>query len=245
MPTHRPAVRPIFLPGLAADAALFAPQVEAFPGSVTPAWIAPAHARESLIDYAKRFAAHLVQAHHLADAARHPAGFALVGFSFGGQIAMEAARTMDPPPRAVVLVCGVRGREAFTPQFFRQQRLGSIAPRWLMRAALAPAARAFAARAGLDARWTRELIAMARRNDVAFLKWSARACAGWRVDGSSPEPELAARGITLRHIHGQRDDIIPDPSRRADVTIRGAHHLITWTHAQAVNDFIAASISPD
>jgi pimeloyl-ACP methyl ester carboxylesterase len=215
----------ILLPGLAADADLLAEQVRAIPNSSVMPWIAPAGPRESLADYARRFA-------HAAPWPSQPGTrWLLGGFSFGSQVAQELVAHLPVPPRAIIGICAVRGREQFTTGFAIQQRLGAITPGFLQRLAFGPMARLFARRCGLDRAQAQRLVAMAQRNDPAFLTWSARACATWPAT-----PDL--RGVPIRHIHGQRDTIIPDPAARAEVTIPNAKHLITWTHADVVNQFI-------
>ena len=217
---HAKPERLFLLPGLAADHRLFEPQLEAFPQASVPAWMDPER-NEPLESYAKRFSGTLST----------DIPYAIGGFSFGGQVALEMVQHLDPKPACVVLICGVRGRHQLLPSFHRQQKLGAIVPAAIQRPLFVPFAKRFAAQNGLDEHWTRTLSAMANDNDVAFLKWSARACARWL--GTPPV------GVPIYHIHGEQDRIIPDVRSEADETIAGAKHLITWTHAQQVNDFIA------
>ncbi len=83
----------------------------------------------------------------------------------------------------------------------------------------------------------RLLIEMARDCDPGFVKWSAWATAHWKG-----EPQLSGGSakVPIRHIHGERDSIIPDVHREAHETIEGGGHLITWTHAKEVNAFLEA-----
>ncbi len=222
--------RLVFLPGLGADAALFAPQLAAFPGAGVPAWIAP-KGREPLGDYAERFGGTL----------KVDGPWVAVGFSFGGMVALEMASRLEPGrrPLGVVLLSGVRSRAAVSGAFRVQRAVGGLVPHGLVRRALnGPAARAFARRDGLGERHTQDLMAMSRRADVPFLLWGSRACCHWVFDGRCPVP--------VRHLHGRRDRIIPyvpHPALeggRAEVIDAG--HLITWTAPEAVNRFIATSV---
>lgn len=219
-------VRIYLLPGLAADARLLRPVAELVEQVRLPAWLPPER-DEALSAYARRMAEAVAAQHQ-----REGGGEMFIGgFSFGGQVAMEMVRHLSPLPRGVVLICGVRGREQFTRAFAAQQVLGRFVPLFIQRRLYGPMARRFAARCGLSAEHTRTLVEMARDNDPSFLRWSARACASW-----TGEPDLC--GVRVWHIHGQRDDVIPDPRSRADLTLPGAHHLITWTHAREVAAFI-------
>ena len=217
---RQPVERLFLLPGLAADARLFEPQLEALPQASVPPWLAP-EAREPLERYAERLARTIP--------VERP--YAIGGFSFGGQVALEMVQHLHPRPACVVLVCGVRGRHQLLPAFHRQQKLGAIVPSAVQRPLLGPYARRFARQNGLDARWTRTLVAMAQANDLDFLKWSAWACARWRGEPAVDVPVL--------HIHGERDRVIPDVRNEANETIAEAGHLITWTHADRVAAFIA------
>lgn len=222
-------LRCAFLPGLAADARLFGPQLAAIPGAVTLPWIAPV-GRETLEDYARRLAESI---------SNLPERYALAGFSFGGQVALEMAQWLRPAPAGIVLICGVRGPEQFTRAFKWQQAVGGLLPDAVHRRLYAPMARAFARRCRLGPEHAATLLEMAVSNDPAFLRWSAWACNAWRC---RPNLTVAGRTIPVRHIHGELDDVIPDPRRRADRTIPGAGHLITWTHADEVNRFIADAL---
>ncbi len=98
-------MRLLLLPGLGADMRLFLPQLKAFSDSVTPGWIDP-EAGEGLRAYSERYLPYLVEQGHVPRAVGDVAGsmedvgakgeaedgWALVGFSFGAQIALEMAR---------------------------------------------------------------------------------------------------------------------------------------------------------
>ncbi|MEM1330020.1 MAG: alpha/beta hydrolase [Planctomycetota bacterium] len=213
--------RLIMLPGLAADAELFAPLRPLLPEIETPEWIPPRRG-ESLEAYAERFASSIDMT----------PPFAVGGFSFGGQVAMEMVTHLDPAPVAVVLLCGVRSREQFTNAFAVQEMLGRWLPNVLHRAAYGPFARQFARQERLDEAQTQLLVEMAKRNDPSFLKWSAQACARWRATPDVPSD------IPIAHAHGEFDHVIPDVLGQATHTVEGARHLITLTHAEELAEWI-------
>ncbi|MEM8756578.1 MAG: alpha/beta fold hydrolase [Planctomycetota bacterium] len=213
-------------PGLAADGRLFDPLRGLLPGMRVPAFIEP-KPRESLRDHALRYAESL--AGDLPADGRYAVG----GFSFGGQLALELAAALDPQPLGVVLICGVRGRHQISPAFKRQAKLGAMVPAALAKKLYVPFAKRFAARDALDPASTELLVQMARDIEPAFLNWSSAACAGW------PGPPML--DLPIRHIHGERDAIIPDVRGEADETIAGARHLITLTHPDRVAAFVQES----
>lgn len=233
--------RLILLPGLGADFHLFLPQLKAFEHSIVPAWIEPTSPREPLRLYAARFTEH-IRREGLLD---QP--FALVGFSFGGQMAMEMARYLSMRrasdeqaitlPSALVLISACRSREAITKKFVRQVKLGNMAPKPLVRPVAKLITPRFAKANRLDqqqARWLRE---MSRSLDPVMLQWGGRATIDWNL--TADDARAIEREIPILQIHGEADTIIPDTLRDADITIAGGRHLIQWTSADHVNERIA------
>lgn len=234
---NAPPLRLVLLPGLAADARLFEPQRAAFPTMLVPPWITP-HLRETLPEYASRFAATL-------DTSFDTSGpYVLGGVSFGAQVALEVAATLPPErrPHAVAVISGVRSHRGISARFRRQQALGSALPDALVRAILrGPGAARFARREGLAPDHAALLSDMARDADLAFLRWAARTAARWAFDGALPE-----RGATpprVFQIHGRHDRVIPftpEPTLPGEVTLldRG-RHLINLAAAGEVNQWLA------
>jgi pimeloyl-ACP methyl ester carboxylesterase len=219
----------LLFPGLAADQRLFASLRTPLPGLNVPAFITPTQG-ESLESYAQRLTPTLAP---LIPSGHSP--WYLGGFSFGSQLAQEIVAHLQASglraPSGLILLCGVRGRHQILPRFVRQQKLGALVPGWIAKRIYGPYARHFARQCGLDPAQTHLLVSMARDNDPAFLRWSAHACAHWKGT-----PRL--NGLPILHIHGERDDIIPDPRREATMTLAGAGHLITLTHAAVVAEAI-------
>jgi pimeloyl-ACP methyl ester carboxylesterase len=97
-------VQLVLLPGLGADRRQFEPQRQAFDNLVVPPWIPPLP-REPLAGYAARLAKTIT-----------PAGpFILGGSSFGGMVAYEMARHLQP--NAVVLIGSCRSARGIRRMF--------------------------------------------------------------------------------------------------------------------------------
>ncbi len=233
--------RLILLPGLGADFHLFLPQLKAFEDSIVPAWIEPTDSKEALRLYAARYTEHLRRENLLEQP------FALVGFSFGGQMAMEMARYLlmrraadgqaITLPSAIVLISSCRSREAITKKFIRQVKVGNMAPKLLVRPVAKLITPRFAKANRLDQQQTRWLREMSRTLDPAMLQWGGRAAAEWNL--TADDARAIEREIPILQIHGEADTIIPDTLREADITIAGGRHLIQWTSADHVNERIA------
>jgi len=197
----------LLLPGIGADARLFAAQRAVRDVRVIE-WIAPRDARESLADYAAR----------LAREAQVGGEFDLGGASFGGMVAIEMARHLNP--QSVYLFGSCRSADAIAP-YLRVLRAFVMKPPRVV--------------APLMARWfgatsrqhVEVFVDMLANTDARFLRWAASAVFGWRG--------VADLAMPVRHVHGSRDRIIPVSCLNADHIIERAGHLLTLTHADEVN----------
>ncbi|MGO8745379.1 MAG: alpha/beta fold hydrolase [Thermoguttaceae bacterium] len=209
----------LFLPGLGADRRLFAPQQRVFPDLCVPQWL-PSKPGEGLDSYAARLAARVVFTRPLI----------LGGCSFGGFVALEMARILRPS--ALVLIGSASARREIPICLRALSVMSSVIPAKAFiigRLVAQPMARFF----GLRENEHRVLfVEMLRDVSVEFLQWGCASVYRWR-----PEP---ISGVPLFAIHGAEDRILPHKRRSVDVTLDGAGHLLTLTHAERVNEFLLA-----
>ena len=214
-------VQLVLLTALGADERLFAPQREAFPEMVVPAWIPPQN-REGLADYAARLAETI-----------HPVRpFVLGGVSLGGMVAYELARLLVPD--AVVLIASCRRGRRVRPFLRYAGRLAAAIPHpvWAGAKALAPLAIGFLAGATMEQR--KLLVRMFRAADPRFMRWAVGAIVRWEPPPLNAPPVL--------QVHGARDLLIPLAEEKPDLLIPEGGHLVNLTHAQQVNGFLARVI---
>jgi pimeloyl-ACP methyl ester carboxylesterase len=216
----------ILLPGMGADARLFAPQREVFPSLRVPDWI-PARRGESLADYARRWAGTVT--------CNPP--FFLGGVSFGGMVALEAARYLKPT--GVFLIASCRSGRAVARRVLALQRAGRVLPTWLVARLRSPVAGYIARVEKLGAAHRRLLRELATDAPVPFLRWAVSAIRRWSWEGAS-----GGIGIPIHQIHGRADRIIPFVPGEIDHVIQDGGHLINLTHADDVNQFILARLRP-
>jgi pimeloyl-ACP methyl ester carboxylesterase len=212
--------RPLYLlPGLGADHRLFEPQVKALDDVHVIPWIEPESADESLAEYARR----------LVSTSSFQRPFDLGGSSFGGIVALELARHLQP--EQVILIGSCRSPKKLPPYYKVLQRVSKLLPDQLL---LPPEILSsfIARRFGLAARGeNREFFFdMLHHTPVSFIRWASSAVFGWA--GS------ADLRISVHHIHGSDDQIIPVRYVKPDRVVAGAGHLLNLTHRDQVNRFI-------
>ncbi len=219
--SKQPSPPLILFSGLAADANMFVPQKRAFPQLVVPQWPIP-QPSDTLDSYCDRLAEDL-QAH---------AEGVIGGASFGGIIALHVAERLKP--RAVILIGSVRA-PAELSRLARGARplkpLIPLIPVRVLQACCVPIASELAKR---FAPRTSGLMRQFRSSEPAVLRWSLARVLDWQ---SAP-----AVDCPVRHIHGDRDWVLPMRYTQPDTVVRGGGHLITLTHPSAVNEFIRSAI---
>lgn len=210
----------VLYPGLGADARLFEPQRAVFPQLVVPSWIPP-RKNESLPDYAARLAA--------GRDWNRDTPLILGGVSFGGMIACEMARHVQPD--AVVLIASCRSAASLRGVFHSCSSLVPWLPvgTWSVAKCLAPVVVRAIRR--YDPPQRRCLVAMFREMDSAFMHWTLSAILHWQAHPLTD--------MRVFQIHGGRDRLIPARRVEADALLADGGHLINLTHADAVNAFIA------
>lgn len=213
----------VLIPGLGADARLFAPQCEHFGERVhVPRWPAPERG-DDCARYADRLAAELPA--DLRDA--RPV---LAGMSFGGQLAVEIARSV--PATAVAVIAGCRRPEHLPRRFALARHGGAPVPAVIARPLLRTLAGVFARRERLDAA-TRELVrAMAADIDPGPLRTLGQVCANW--------PRAAVPSCPVHAIHGDRDWVIPMVDGPEVTVVSDGRHLLPLTHPHRVNAWLAS-----
>jgi pimeloyl-ACP methyl ester carboxylesterase len=207
----------ILFPGMGADERLFEPQRREFPQIVVPAWIEPRRG-ESLGEYGAR----------LAGQVDLGAECFVGGASFGGFVAIEVARHLRA--KACFLIGSARGPEELPWRVRGMRWLSRVLP--VVPFGLSRTAAGMSAHAGS---WTMgpasgEVLRQFAKADAEFVRWACGAVLGWEAG-----PALA---MSVHQIHGACDRIIPVTRTRADVVVPGAGHLLSLTHAEAVNQFL-------
>jgi pimeloyl-ACP methyl ester carboxylesterase len=191
---------------------------------LVPPWPPPSPS-DTLTRYAARFAGSLVE----AGVVRRP--FVLGGNSFGGMVAWEMARLLKPD--ALVLLGSASStttvRAPLRPFLPLARLLGPRTARLLIAGAplVAPL---FGVRGAAD----RALfVEMLRSTPPAFFAFALKAIAGW-----TPSSPAELSDVSVLRLHGSDDHII-GPDLHGGELVAGAGHVLTLTHGDAVNAFLA------
>jgi pimeloyl-ACP methyl ester carboxylesterase len=182
-------------------------------------WIEHRHA-ESLQDYSRRLVAQV-------DTARP---FMLLGYSFGGAIAVEMAKVCSP--MLTVIVSGVKSKKELPFYLAPGELFGAHALSIFVHRMWNPILRlgsriAFSTK---DPEALGLLTNMIREADPIFYQWGLRAMMDW---DNSDVPE------NILSIHGRGDRVLPLRYVKADVVIEDAGHFIIFSHGQQIGKIVA------
>lgn len=219
---------PLFLiPGWWTDRRIWHNQFKADLGPVepiVPEWLVPESRSESLASYAKRLAESI-----------DPGGPCyLVGFSFGGMLAVEMAQHLDV--RECILVASIASGTRLPRRYHIFCPLIRFVPAaiWYGPRAILKLHRALR---GKHFSENRQLIYQLFFDaPISLFHWAARAILGWR----GPENPVSC---PLHVIHGDRDQVLPIRYAEPNVVLSGAGHCLPITWPEEVNEFIAQVVT--
>ena len=207
----------VLLPGLGADYHQWEPQNLAFPGLVVPPWIPPLRT-DTLPTYAAR----------LAETVPRQKPLILGGSSFGGMLACEMARHLQP--KAIILIGSCRSINSLNRGVLSLRAILCRIPCWGIRLTKPLAPFAVQTFRNLKPEFRRLCASMFWEADPVWMRWAIGAILRW-------QPTLLA-DTPVFHIHGQRDRMIRASTVTPDCLIPDGGHLINLSHAVQVNDFI-------
>lgn len=206
-----------FISGLGADRRVFSRLK--FPAGfelVHLDWI-PALQNESLIHYAGR----------LADKIDTTAPFYLVGLSFGGMLAIEITKKLNPVHTFLISSVPVF-REL--PWYYRASgalNLQKLLPLGLLKKGNRIGLRFLGARTEDEKALLGQLV---MDSDPVFMKWALTAILKWRN---------FLRPSNVTHIHGTADHILPGRYTRPDILIKNGGHFMVYANATEIMEKVS------
>ena len=188
---------------------------------MVPKWITPAP-NDSIQTYAKRLAERVDL--------RQPCYVG--GASFGGFVAMEMARHLQT--LGIFLIGSLRGPEELPPKFRVlkpiRQFLSAVPFAMLGKAATISVSMS----GDLSGPAMKDVAQQLSEADAMFLRWASQAVLDWE-----PSPPWSRPCPPIFQIHGEKDPVLSPKCTQPDEIVKSAGHLISLTHAEQLNAFLA------
>jgi pimeloyl-ACP methyl ester carboxylesterase len=205
-----------FISGLGADRRAFRKLV--FPNNFDCTyldWIHPLPA-ETLEHYANRIS-------ELIDKTKP---FFLIGLSFGGMLATEIAKNLNPEHTFLISSVPVFDQLPWYYKLAGMLRLQKAIPLSLMKTGNSIGLKFLGAKTQDEKLLLKQLIA---DSDPRFIKWALNSILTWR---NTTRPD------NLIHIHGSSDNILPIKHMTVDHLIKGGSHFMVYAKADEIRKII-------
>jgi len=209
-------VKVYFISGLAATGNIFRNiKLPQYCEAVYLDWIPP-EKNESLPQYALRLSQKI-------DTSKP---FSLMGLSFGGMLAVEIAKVLNPS--CLILISSIPSFQHL-PYYYKwagKLRLHKIIPVSFIRSA-SVLKRFFTTETKEEKKM---LKAMITNSDAHFIRWAINAILTWK-NTEIPKNVL--------HIHGTKDGILPMRFTKPTHNIKKGGHLLVLSRAEEINKILA------
>ena len=208
------------IPGLGVDERIFEHlSVEQSFTRTIIRWIAP-QPQENLAHYAARLAEQLPTTEQLI----------LIGVSFGGIVAIEMAKMLNPV--LTIIISSVKTSQEL-PWYYRlagRLRLPYLVPLHLGKKMYRMQNYIFGAKTKEEARLLRQII---REIDIPYVRWALYQISTW------PNKKLIPG---LIHLHGSHDKLFPVRYIRNYTPLTGGEHLMVVSLGEQVSRIINAEL---
>lgn len=213
-----------FISGLGADRRAFGKLT--FPAQyklIYLDWI-PAQPNESLEDYAFRLSATIDTS----------TPFYLIGLSFGGMLATEIAKKLNPLHTFIISSTPTYIELPWYYRLAGNLRLQQMVPVGLMKKGNSIGLKFLGAKTENERILLRQLIL---DSDPYFMKWALTCILTWKN---------MERPLNLTHIHGTADKILPlRYTTKPDIIINNGSHFMVYASAKEIMRTILAILNPD
>ncbi|WP_029284372.1 alpha/beta hydrolase [Pedobacter sp. R20-19] len=211
-----------FISGLGADKRIFSRiKLDERIHVIHVEWIKPLK-KESLPDYAKR----------LSEIVDVSSPFILVGVSFGGMIAVEMAKTLNPKLTLVISSTVLSDELPFMYRLVGKFGLIKLIPSWILKSSNKITGNYF-----FGANTIEEKILLSKiiaDTNPKFLKWAIGSIITW---------QNAIKPNNLVQIHGKSDRILYSKAAKVDYIINKGTHFMIYQNARKISEIINKLIS--
>ncbi len=150
----------------------------------------------------------------------------LVGLSFGGVVAQEISKKINPLQTIIISSISSSQEIAWHFRVYGNLRLYQITPFRLLKFANFFINWFFGAKRSEEKKLMADII---RDADISLLKWSVKQILLWRSD-KFPK--------NIFHIHGDHDRLLPLKNKNVDAIIKGGGHLMIYNRAEEIGNIL-------
>lgn len=183
-------------------------------------WI-PALKNESLISYAARLALKIDTS----------TPFYLIGLSFGGMLATEITKKLNPVHTFLISSTPVSIELPWYYKAAGRLSLQKLIPLRLLKTGNHIGLKFLGAKTKDELLLLKQLVT---DSDPYFIKWALNCILNWRN---------TIRPANLSHIHGTNDNILPVRYHKPDIAIKNGGHFMVYANAREITDIILKKIS--
>lgn len=157
--------------------------------------------------------------------------FALVGFSFGGIIAIELSKML--PAAKLIIISSISSHKELPSylRFIGWLKLYSLLPAGAMNKTSSITNWFNNVRNEEDKKLINQII---QESDPHFVKWAIDKILNWCNND---------RPANLYHVHGNADRLFPCTNVKADQLVDGGGHFMVLTHADEINAVLKKQLS--
>ena len=152
--------------------------------------------------------------------------FSLIGLSFGGIVATEISKFLQPKATIIISSISTRNGLPIHYKICGLLRLDKLVPAFTMNKVYPFTYWYFGVTEPADKKLLKEVI---HDTPTKFLKWAINEILNWQNE---------VRPDNLFHIHGTNDKLFPFSLTKADKAVENGGHLMVYTNADLVSDLI-------
>ena len=156
--------------------------------------------------------------------------FSLIGLSFGGIVATEITKFLNPKVTIIISSISTRNELPFHYKICGSLGLNKLVPAFTMNKVYPFTYWYFGVTEPADKKLLKQVI---KDSSPKFLKWAINEILHWQ---NEIKPD------NLYHIHGTNDKVFPFTLTKADTAVENGGHLMVYTNANSVSDLIRARL---
>ena len=156
--------------------------------------------------------------------------FSLIGLSFGGIVATEISKFLQPKATIIISSISTRNGLPIHYKICGLLRLDKLVPAFTMNKVYPFTYWYFGVTEPADKKLLKEVI---HDTPTKFLKWAINEILHWKNE---------IRSDNLYHIHGTNDKLFPFSITKADKAVENGGHLMVYTNADSVSNLIRSHL---